>query len=68
MTYNFDAERWYERERELLDTRRDRGELDEAAWRQAVEDLDRRLEEMLRRLDGTYRIPPSAREESEPDP
>ena len=57
MTYNFDAERWYEREREVLEARHARGEIDDAALDRALEDLDRRLEVMLERLDGTYRIP-----------
>jgi len=57
MTYNFDAEKWFENQKALLESRRARGELDGEAYRQALEDLERRYERMIERLDGTYRIP-----------
>ncbi len=57
MTYNFDADRWYENQRALLVARRDRGELDERAFSDAVDELDRRFEEMLSRLDGSFQLP-----------
>jgi hypothetical protein len=63
MTYNFDVDRWYDNEKANLDRRRASGALDEAGYREALEELDRRYEEMVQRLDGTYRIPPSASEE-----
>ena len=57
MTYNFDPERWYETQRALLDARRREGELDDRQYEAAVEDLDRRYEEMLDRLDGSFSLP-----------
>lgn len=57
MTYNFDPDAWYERELDALKQRRADGELDDSAYREALDDLDRRHEEMLDRLDGTYKIP-----------
>ncbi len=57
MTYNFDAEKWYENQRALLLRRREAGELDERAFAEASADLDRRYEEMLSRLDGSFTIP-----------
>ena len=57
MTYNFDPDRWYESHHAVLSGRRDRGELDELAFEVELADLDRRYEEMLERLDGTYQIP-----------
>ncbi len=57
MTYNFDPDRWYESHRAALEGRRDRGELDESEFSAELQDLDRRYEEMLDRLDGTYEIP-----------
>jgi hypothetical protein len=36
MTYNFDADRWYENQRGLLVARRERGELDESAFAEAL--------------------------------
>ena len=57
MTYNFDPERWYENQRALIEARRVRGELDDEDLEKALEELERRHADMLRRLDGTYRIP-----------
>lgn len=57
MTYNFDADRWYENQRALLVVRRERGELDERAFADALDELDRRFEEMLSRLDGSFQLP-----------
>ena len=57
MTYNFDPDRWYEAHRRVLVERHRRAELDEAELAAALADLERRYEEMLERLDGTYEIP-----------
>ena len=57
VTYNFDADRWYENQRALLAARRERGELDERAFADALDELDRRFEEMLSRLDGSFQLP-----------
>ncbi|MBI5502185.1 MAG: hypothetical protein HY907_18215 [Deltaproteobacteria bacterium] len=59
MTYNFDPEKWYENHRAVLEERRRRGELDDAQLARELEELDRRLEEMVQRLDGTYQLPRS---------
>ena len=57
MTYNFDPDRWYENEREMLDSRHQAGEINEQDYKKALSDLDRRYDEMLTRLDGTYQVP-----------
>lgn len=57
MTYNFDPDTWLATNRAALKARRDRGELDAAAFAAELEDLDRRYDEMVARLDGTYEIP-----------
>jgi hypothetical protein len=57
VTYNFDPEKWYENHRRLLLARRERGELDESAFAEALDELDRRYEEMLSRLDGSFQLP-----------
>jgi hypothetical protein len=57
MTYNFDPDRWYENERAILDSRYKAGEISELQHKNTVEELDRRYDEMLTRLDGTYQIP-----------
>lgn len=56
MTYNFDPDRWYEDERARIDMRRRSGEVTEEEAARAVEELDRRYEAMLARLDGTFPV------------
>jgi len=57
MTYNFDPDRWYENERAALEERRRAEGWSEADYEAALENLDRRHDEMVRRLDGSYQIP-----------
>lgn len=57
MTYNFDPDRWYENELAVLKEQHTSGELNPLEYEQAVADLDRRYDEMLERLDGSYQIP-----------
>jgi hypothetical protein len=60
VTYNFDAERWFEMHRARLAAQRAAGELDDAALAAALDRLDRDYEAMLDRLDGTFQIGPLA--------
>lgn len=57
MTYNFDPDRWLDAHRAALEARRERGEIDDDALEAGLHDLDRRYEEIVARLDGTYEIP-----------
>mgnify|MGYP001818674408 CR=1 FL=1 len=57
MTYNFDPDRWYENELTHLEDRHRGGDLDTVGFEKACADLERRYDEMCRRLDGTYRLP-----------
>jgi hypothetical protein len=57
VTYNFDPDKWYENQRALLTARRERGELDDTAFAEAFEELNRRYEDMLARLDGSFQLP-----------
>ncbi len=57
MTYNFDPEKWLENQRLALEAGRARGEVDEDAYRAALAEAERRYEEMVRRLDGSFEIP-----------
>ena len=57
MTYNFDPDRWYENELAVLKKHHKSGELNPLDYEQAVADLDRRYDEMVKRLDGSYQIP-----------
>ena len=54
MTYNFYPERWFAIEQAAIEERRRKGELDGAACAAAMDDLVRRYEEMLARLDIKY--------------
>jgi hypothetical protein len=57
MTYNFDPDRWYENELAALGRRRRTSGLNDQEYERAVADLDRRYDEMVHRLDGSYQIP-----------
>lgn len=65
MTYNFDPDRWYDAHRAALQARHARGELAGPELAAELDALERRYEEMLARLDGTYQLPGS-RSESPP--
>jgi len=56
VTYNFDPDRWWEREYSLLQRRHDRGELDAREFEAAVSRLELRLETLTRNLDGSYQM------------
>ena len=57
MTYNFDPDSWYERERQMLDALHRAGEISAREYKNALSELERRYDEMLDRLDGTYQLP-----------
>lgn len=57
MTYNFDPDKWYDMERDLLDKRLREGRIETPEFEMRLDDLDRRYDEMLNRLDGSYQIP-----------
>ena len=59
MTYNFDPEAWLERQRAAVEARFAGGEIDDAAREAELGEIERRYEEMVARLDGTYEIPPT---------
>ena len=56
MTYNFDPDKWYANERLILERKYKSGELTQQEFNSALEKLDKRLEEMWNRLDGTYQV------------
>ncbi|MCP4898746.1 MAG: hypothetical protein GY906_17385 [bacterium] len=60
MTYNFDPEAWHLNQLALLQSQRQSGLLDDEAYAAAEEELNRRYEAMLDRLDGSYVIPESS--------
>ena len=58
MTYNFDPDKWYDNELYLIQSQLKTGEIMQNEYDVAVEILDKKLEEMWERLDGTYQIDP----------
>jgi hypothetical protein len=56
MTYNFDPDKWYDNELFLIHSKLKIGEITQNEYDQAVEVLDKKQEEMWKRLDGTYQI------------
>ena len=57
MTYNFDPERWFDRESAALEKAFLEGALDRSAYDAARENLQNKLEALWDRLDGSYRLP-----------
>lgn len=60
MTYNFDADRWFELRRQRLLAQRQAGELDDRGLAEALERLERELDAMQARLDGSFQVGPLA--------
>ncbi|MBU1344256.1 MAG: hypothetical protein KKE44_17930 [Proteobacteria bacterium] len=56
MTYNFDPDKWYDNELFLIQSRLKNGEITQDEYDEAVEILDKKLEDMWKRLVGTYQI------------
>ena len=57
MTYNFDPERWLDNELDVLEIEYKAGRLDETEYERLKDKLLERYDDMVARLDGTYRIP-----------
>ena len=58
MTYNFDPDKWYADELFLVHSKLKTDKITLNEYDQAVEALDKKHEEMWKRLDGTYQIGP----------
>ena len=56
MTYNFDPDKWYDDELFLIQLKLKTGEIEKDKYDEAVEILDKKLEEIWKRLDGTYQV------------
>jgi len=61
VTYNFDPDRWYENERCAIETQYGSSKRTAEQYKDAIDDLQGRYDEMLERLNGTYQIPDSTR-------
>jgi hypothetical protein len=66
MTYNFDPDRWYENHRRALDAKRDRGEVTADGYQAALDELERRYEEMSSRLDKPFELSDTPRSPGPP--
>jgi len=56
MTYNFDPDKWHADELFLIHSKLKTAEITQDEYDEAVEILDKKLEEMWKRLDGSYQI------------
>ncbi len=56
MTYNFDPDRWLDNELAALELELESGRVDESDAERQKDSLMGRFDEMVSRLDGTYRI------------
>ena len=56
MTYNFDPDRWHDNELAALESAFKAGRLDESDYEVRKDSLLDRYDEMVTRLDGTYRV------------
>jgi hypothetical protein len=57
VTYNFDPDRWYDNELAALEHERQSGSLTPPDYETRKDQLLDRYDAMVKRLDGTYRIP-----------
>ena len=57
MTYNFDPDKWLENEIAFLENSLKSGKISDQEYEAALEELNKRHEEMWNRLDGTYQLP-----------
>ena len=56
MTYNFDPDKWYENESYILNLKLVKEEITQNQYDELLEVLDKKLDEMWNRLDGTYQL------------
>ncbi|CAD7845004.1 MAG: hypothetical protein [Olavius algarvensis Delta 4 endosymbiont] len=57
MTYNFDPDRWYADEQAMLEHLVQQGRLTREQFERQAEALNKKYEDMVKRLDGTYQLP-----------
>ncbi len=65
MTYNFDPDKWYDDEIYILQSKLKNLEIKQNEYDKAVEILDQKIEDMWKRLDGTYQINKRAKSEKD---
>jgi hypothetical protein len=56
MTYNFDPDQWYENELAVIRASYKAGNISRQEYEKAEKMLDKKLEDMWPRIDGSYRV------------
>lgn len=56
MTYNFDPDRWYDDEYAAIEYQYSQGKVTRDERTRALADLEKRYEDMVKRLDGTFQV------------
>ena len=56
MTYNFDPDKWLDNERLRVEMKQQAGQVTAEEATAALEEIERRYESMLARLDGTFPV------------
>lgn len=56
MTYNFDPDKWYENEVAVITSKYQSGNISKQAFEEAIHALEKKLDDMWNRLDGTYSV------------
>lgn len=56
MTYNFDPDKWYDNEFDILEKKRDSRAMTREEFDRAVQALEKKHEEMWNRLSNTYQV------------
>ena len=56
MAYNFDPDKWYDNELFMIQTKLKKDELTQEEYDLAVLALDQKIEDMWKRLDGSYLV------------
>jgi phage shock protein A len=59
VTYNFDPEKWYENQRRLLEAQYANEPEDSEALAAALEELEKRYDELVARMDHPFDLPGS---------
>ena len=56
MTYNFDPDKWYDDELFLIQSELKTNTISQDEYDRAIEILDKKYDDMWKRLDGSYQI------------
>jgi hypothetical protein len=57
MTYNFDPDQWYDNELAVIRASYETGKITRQEYEKAEKALNKRLDDMWERIDGSYHLP-----------